>query len=474
MSMFRFSFLCFCSAFFVASSFHTERPFSRVVRSGSFVKKREPCLLHSVGGRLSTCRRRFIFSTSTALSDAVSSPSPTTNQKYRHALAILAMPATSVDRIANSVILETVVPRCRKLSVVLRCEGPAPSLAQLRSYVGEVYSQLWDAVVNQQRGNGEEDNEDDLTDVVVYPSNLPNAAPEAWIHIQRDLQAVCSHSNFLGWTSRGEGRGTRFAGTEGTGGLDEHVAALNRERLQRRLDPVVALHVPENHWPMPLAAAQYAHDHRVVFLEDEPMEAASATSNANGNVRDDDNDPPTNNVFLGGAKPDSTLFENVAVGGTFDGMHYGHRKLLTLAVSATHPLTGKLLVGVTADQMLQHKQLSQLIRPFAERQRGVMDFLTRLAPGMLNRIKVVEISDAFGPPARDPRFDALVLSHETLETGCLLNRHRETHGMPPLTLLCTRRTEAHGMSSTALRKARQQQAQSQTQQKHQQEQQSAR
>ena len=82
---------------------------------------------------------------------------------------------------------------------------------------------------------------------------------------------------------------------------------------------------------------------------------------------------------------------------------------------------------------------------------------------MMNRIKIVEIKDAYGPPAHDARFDALVLSHETLETGVLLNRHRMTHGMPPLTLLCTRRTEAHGMSSTALRKAQEQQSQSQQQ-----------
>jgi phosphopantetheine adenylyltransferase len=383
------------------------------------------------------------------------------SNKFDHALAILAMPTTSVDRIANAVVLETAVPRCRKLSVVLKCEGrESPSLSQLRAYVGEVYSQLWDCVVN----NNDDDDEsksksdpshDELVDVVVYPANLPNAAPESWITIQKDLDCICSHSNFMGWFSTGSGRGQSYAMTDGWGGLEEHVAAVNRERRERQLRPVAALGVDEKHWPMPASAAAYLRDQHVIFLEDDiPAQGSMELAEA---VNGDEVETELN-VFLGGAKPDNaTLFENVAVGGTFDGMHYGHRKLLTLAVSATNPLTGKLLIGVTADKMLQHKHLADLIRPFDVRRKSVLDFLGRLAPGMLNRVKVVEINDAFGPPAHDPGFDALVLSHETLETGCLLNKHRVAHGLPPLALLCTRRTEAHGMSSTALRKAAQQQ-----------------
>jgi phosphopantetheine adenylyltransferase len=361
------------------------------------------------------------------------------------------MPSTSVDKIANSVILETVVPKSSKLSVVLRCEGQkSPSLSQLRAYVGEVYSQLWDCVVNSDQS--------DLIDVVVYPANLPNSAPESWITIQRDLDCICSHSNYMGWFSTGTGRGKTYASTEGRGGLDEHVAAVNRERRQRQLRPVAALGVDEKHWPMPVAAATYGRDQHVIFLEDDIPPESSAQEDMMSGEGEAGDDTDSSSAFLSGAKPDdATLFEHVAVGGTFDGMHYGHRKLLTLAVSATNPLTGKLLIGVTADKMLQHKQLASMIRPFRDRRQSVIDFVERLAPGMLNRIKVVEITDAFGPPAHDAKFDALVLSHETLETGCLLNRHRAAHGMPPLTLLCTRRTEAHGMSSTALRKAAAQQ-----------------
>ena len=77
---------------------------------------------------------------------------------------------------------------------------------------------------------------------------------------------------------------------------------------------------------------------------------------------------------------------------------------------------------------------------------------------MINRIHVVPITDAFGPPGQKEsaaNFDALVLSHETLKTGYMLNEHRiHELNLPPLQLLCTRRTESHGMSSTALRRIR--------------------
>ena len=162
-------------------------------------------------------------------------------KQFEHATAILAMPYTSIDRIANEVILNKVLPRTNKLSVVLRCEGACPSLATLRSYVGEVYSQLWDCVANDRQVF-------EIPDVVVYPQNLPNTAPESWIDIQPDLQAVCSHDSLIGWVSeQATGRGTKFQSTQGKGGLAAHVKALNAERKARGLQSVVALNA-EEHW----------------------------------------------------------------------------------------------------------------------------------------------------------------------------------------------------------------------------------
>ena len=316
---------------------------------------------------------------------------------YKHIMAILSVPSTSIDRIANEAILETALSKSDKLSVVLRCEGTrkSQSLVSLRGYVGEIYSQLWDLVMEEFPRRG-------VPDVVVYPQNMPNTAPESWIDIQPDLDCVCTHDTLVGWVSEeATGRGVQFLNNQGSGrgGLKEHVAALNAERLRRKLDPVTAL--PPEHWPIG-AQVRTAQDDMVVFLDDEPntksaiqqaleLDYSPTSSNngdsTNGDYRDfgDNGDAElSSSSFLSGAPISShNLFESVAVGGTFDGLHFGHRKLLTLAVSSVQPMTGRLLVGITQDEMLRNKKCADQIPNYKTRAAAVQDFLKRLAPGCL-------------------------------------------------------------------------------------------
>ena len=112
------------------------------------------------------------------------------------------------------------------------------------------------------------------------------------------------------------------------------------------------------------------------------------------------------------------------------------------------------MIGVTSDEMLQKKTLAKYIEPASQRVREVLDFVSNLAPGIKNRIQIKIIHDAFGPPATEDHFTALVLSHETLDNGLALNEIRKQKGMEELALLCTRRTEANAMSSTTLRRMR--------------------
>jgi len=353
------------------------------------------------------------------------------------------MPSTSVDRIANEAILETALRQgADKLSIVLRSDdysAGSHSIASLRKYVGEVYSNLWDCEMGSEHPER-------VLDAVVYVQNLPNAAPEQWLHHVPDLDYIVSHDSICGWTSEGAGgRGSQYQNSagDGAGGLEAYVEAINADRAARDLSRVSA--VPADPWPNAASSAFLKNSH-VDFLDDEVIAKE-------GVVKEDEDSA----ALLGGAViPTKALFSSVCVGGTFDGMHYGHRKLLTLAVSSVQPGTGKLLVGVTVDEMLQHKEHAELIPPLKERMKDVRDFLHRLAPGMKNRIRIVPILDTFGPPGSDPDFEALVLSHETLDNGHYLNEHRVKQGFQPLHLLCTRRTEPHGMSSTALRRLRQQ------------------
>ena len=406
---------------------------------GLRVKKNQP-------SRCQQPEKSWFLSTTSMTRYATNSNHPEQHHgsEFKHCLAILTMPHTSIERIANEAILDTAVKHgAPKFSVVLRIQGKTPSLASLRRYVGEVYSALWDVAMAS--GNP------DVLDVVVYPQNLPNAAPEQWINHQPDLDCVCSHDSICGWVSESAlGRGLKFQSKQGdgVGGLDAHVAALNADRAQRNLKPVKALHVEA--WPS-VAASELHQAHNIDFIDDDLIDHEEQDG-PNGSEEECEI-----SSLIGGARiPTKSLYERVACGGTFDGMHYGHRKLLTLAVSSVNPATGRLLIGVTKDEMLRHKQYAEYIPSIQERIDGVREFIYRLAPGIKNHVKIVPIADAFGPPGtrEGEDFDALVLSHETLENGCRLNEHRERMGFRPLTLLCTRRTEPHGMSSTNLRRLR--------------------
>jgi len=370
-------------------------------------------------------------------------------EAYKHTLAILTLPTKSTDRIANEAILATCMHHTSdKLSIVLRCQdGITPQLNDLRGYVGEIYSLAWDVVLDIKQQTGE------LLNVIIYPQNLPNTAAEAWITHRQDLECICSHDSIIGWVSTeamGSGREFDHVKGSGLGGLDQFVDAVNGDRKSRGLNEVKSLEVED--WPKAIWT-----DGNVVFLED-VEEAVSAS---------DDKVAADNGGLIGGYRIlSSSLYNSVAVGGTFDGMHYGHRKLLTLAVSSVLPNTGRLTIGITTDEMLLQKEFAELIPKLDERIKGVRDFVDTLAPGMKNRVKIVPILDKFGPPGsaygsdtytEKNDYDALVLSHETLETGRMLNQHRvEELGMKPLKLLCTRRTEAYGMSSTNLRRMKKQ------------------
>ena len=139
----------------------------------------------------------------------------------------------------------------------------------------------------------------------------------------------------------------------------------------------------------------------------------------------------------------------VAVGGTFDILHVGHEKLLAKAFE----LGEQVFVGVTGDRLVSKLNKAHPVRRFTVRQRDLRRLLK--ARGWLQRARITDLRDPFGPAIRRKRLDALVVSEETRANGLRVNALRRKRGLKPLRLYVVRMVRAEDgllLSDTRIRR----------------------
>ncbi|MCJ1308888.1 hypothetical protein MMC25_002543 [Agyrium rufum] len=180
--------------------------------------------------------------------------------------------------------------------------------------------------------------------------------------------------------------------------------------------------------------------------------------------------PPKDGGIGSKAVAQGKSYRSVAVGGTFDHLHPGHKLLLTatahLLVSATPQGEEgslderRLIVGITGDELLKNKKYAEHLENWEDREASVFRFLNsilsfagldsgdnsvqhRSSQGADGRsvdhilqsgltIHCEEISDAYGPTITDESIQALVLSGETRTGGKAVNDKRVEKGWEPL------------------------------------------
>ncbi|PKY02048.1 hypothetical protein P168DRAFT_283808 [Aspergillus campestris IBT 28561] len=160
---------------------------------------------------------------------------------------------------------------------------------------------------------------------------------------------------------------------------------------------------------------------------------------------------------------DAIAHYSVAVGGTFDHLHIGHKLLLTATVLALQPITEAdkerervVTVGMTGDELLVNKKYADVLESWEERCRStgsflsaILDFgppessstrteivsqleshgkyiLLMIRPQLT--LRLVKISDPFGPTITDEDISAIVVSKETRSGGMAINEERTKKG----------------------------------------------
>jgi len=119
----------------------------------------------------------------------------------------------------------------------------------------------------------------------------------------------------------------------------------------------------------------------------------------------------------------------VALGGTFDPIHDGHRALFRRAFEL-----GDVTVGLTNDELAARtRHAERYVRPYADREADLREELAALADTFGWSFEIRPLTEPTGI-ATEPPFDALVVSPETEPGGERINELREASGEAPLRL----------------------------------------
>lgn len=122
-------------------------------------------------------------------------------------------------------------------------------------------------------------------------------------------------------------------------------------------------------------------------------------------------------------------FHYGVVGGTFDLLHNGHKKLLTRAFKEAEHVT----IGLSLPVLYTNKPLSSKIQDYATRKKSLRDYLKTQSWDM--RSTIVPLTDFYGTTLVDSNLEAIFITLETQRNAERINIKRLEKNLPLLEII---------------------------------------
>jgi len=133
-------------------------------------------------------------------------------------------------------------------------------------------------------------------------------------------------------------------------------------------------------------------------------------------------------------------YKKVAVGGTFDELHRGHKALLNMAFE----VGDKVVIGLSSDSFVLKMGKPHKTASYEDRHKELLTFLAD--SNLTKRAEIVTLDDPFGRTMTGEGLEALVVSKETLKTAEKINEKRQKTGLSPLKLVIVNMVPAENNS----------------------------
>src|SRR3990172_5100952 len=142
-------------------------------------------------------------------------------------------------------------------------------------------------------------------------------------------------------------------------------------------------------------------------------------------------------------------FRKVAVGGTFDELHKGHKVLIMKAFE----VGVRVLIGLCSDEFVKRLGKPHVTASYQERLKELKTFLVNL--NLLEKAEIIPLNDPYGPTVTDRCIAGLVVSQETEATASKINEQRRKTGLPSLGIVIVNMVPSENcgpISTTRIRK----------------------